>query len=354
MTKSSSTPSIAYRAESQGLICPNCAAVAPVPEGARIVHCPFCDHDSLVQGDRGVRRWQLHNQVERPQAEQATRNFFSGLNKARDLRSKAEIRELFLVYLPYWRVQAFVAGHRFGQVKSGDNTKAKEVEVMADMTWKDAAADVSEFGVHRINAGKNELQPYDEERLRAEGMVFEPSESPTEAMSEATLYFEQRARHEGEGLYKTYFEQYHILRPELALIYYPLWVARYEYKGRNYQVIVDGTRGKILYGKAPGNIFYRAAALVAGMALGNCMLVNGGVIGLQLLSFMESDDGALLACVPPVLGLALIGLAYTTFRYGEEVEHIDPDARKATEENGDPLGQGLATVGKIAKMVGGK
>jgi hypothetical protein len=319
-----------------------------VPEGARIVHCPFCDHDSLVQGDRGVRRWQLPNQVQRPQAEQTARNFFSGFNKAFDLRKKAQIRELFLVYLPYWRVQAFVAGHRFGRVKSGDNTKPQEVEVMTDMTWKDAAADVSEFGVHRVDVGKNELQPYDDERLHAEGMVFEPSESQTEALAEAAVYFEQEARSTGRSLKKTYFERYHILRPELALIYYPLWVARYEYKGRNYQIVIDGAQGELLYGKAPGNIFYRAAALVTGMALGNCLLVNGGVISLQLLQFMDSDEGIFLACLPPALGLALIGFAYSAFRYGEEVEYIHPSARKAVATgDGGKLDQGLELVGKL-------
>ena len=344
------TPSIAYRAESQGLICPNCAAVVPVPEGARIVHCPFCNHDSLALGDRGARRWQLHNQVQRPQAEQAMRGFFSGLNKAFDLRQKAQVRELFLVYLPYWRVQAFVAGYRFGQMKSGDSTKPHEEEIMADMLWKDAAADVSEFGVHRVDVGKNKLEPYDEERLRAEGMVFEPSESQTEALAEAGLYFETKARGQGRSMQKVYFEQYHILRPELALIYYPLWVGRYEYKGRNYQVIVDGAKGEVLYGKAPGNIFYRAAALVTGMALGNCMLVNGGVIGLQLLAFMDSDDGVFLACLPPILGLILIGLAYSTFRYGEEVEYIDPAARKAVEDDG-PFYTGIGKLDKVIKKV---
>ena len=48
---------------------------------------------------------------------------------------------------------------------------------MEEMHWNDAAADVSEFGVHRVSASKQELEPYDAERLHAEGMVFEPVES---------------------------------------------------------------------------------------------------------------------------------------------------------------------------------
>jgi hypothetical protein len=354
MTNLQSDIPVVSRASSQGLICPNCAAVVPVPEGARIVHCPFCDHDSLVQGDRGTRRWQLRNQVERPRAEQALRGFFTGLNKAINLRRQAQIRELFLVYLPYWRVQAFVAGYRFGQVKSGDSSKPHEVEVMADMVWKDAAADVSEFGVHRIDAGQNELQPYDEELLQAEAMVFQPAESQTEALAESTRYFEGEARKKGRSLNKTYFEQYHILRPQLSLLYYPLWVGRYEYKERNYQVVIDGLQGKVLYGKAPGNIIYRAAALVAGMALGNCLLVNGAVISGLLLDSADGDDSLALLCIPVILGLFLIGFAYSAFRYGEEIEYIDPAARKAVGSQAGLLDLGPKSVASMLEQLRGK
>ena len=79
-----------------------------MPEGVRIVTCPYCDMRSLVQGDRGVRRWQVSSRLERPQALEVVKTFFSGLNKARDLKRQAQINDLFLVYLPYWRVTAFV------------------------------------------------------------------------------------------------------------------------------------------------------------------------------------------------------------------------------------------------------
>ena len=72
------------------------------------------------------------------------KTFFSGLNKARDLKRQAQVNDMFLVYLPYWRVTAFVAGWMFGRVKSGDkSTKPVEVEVLENMSWNDAAVDVS-------------------------------------------------------------------------------------------------------------------------------------------------------------------------------------------------------------------
>ena len=178
------TPVPGPRESAQGLICPNCAGVVPVAEGVRIVQCPYCNLHSLVQGERGVRRWQVARKVERDQAEQAVRGFLSGMRKARDLSRLASIDELMLVYLPFWRVEATVAGWLFGRVrKDKDSTKPDEHYVFESMHWNDAAVDVSEFGVHRIVVSRSELQPFDSQALHAEAMVFEPSESRTEVTS---------------------------------------------------------------------------------------------------------------------------------------------------------------------------
>ncbi len=339
--------------QTQGLTCPNCASVVPVPEGVRIVECPSCHLRSFVQGERGVRRWQVARKVEREQAERAVRGFFSGMNKASDLKSKAEIKELFLAYLPYWRVTAMVAGWMFGRVKSGkDSTRPIEVEVMEEMHWNDAAADVSEFGVHQVSLSKNDLLPFDSDVLHTEGMVFEPAESPTEALEEARQHFEYRGRGK-KSMARKFFEKFHVLRSQLALVYYPLWVARYEYRGRNYQVVVDGVKGTLLYGKAPGNILYRAAMLVGGMAVGNFILVNGTAIAAQLLVFADSDEDGifLLLCAPAVIGLGLIAAAYQAFRYGEEVESRQKGAEKAAGV-GSKASSGNSPIGSVRNMLG--
>ena len=321
--------------QSKGLTCPACSFTVPVPEGARLVTCPSCQQRLFVQGDRGVRRWQLRRVVSRDEAERTVRGFFNGMNKAGDLKRKAEIQELFLMYLPFWRVMAQVAGWRLGRVrKDKDSTKPIEVEVLEEMQWNDAAVDVSEFGVNRVPmAGKN-FEPFDQGRLSAEGMIFEATESSTEAAAEAATYFQQTARSR-KRLSTTYLEKFHMLRQRLSLVYYPLWVARYQYRNRSYQVVVDGVNNKILYGKAPGNILYRAGALVLGMAVGNLLLVHGTAFAAQVLFYASDSDNDAFAIllIPPVLGILAIAQGYRSFRYGEEVEQIDREARKAVKRD---------------------
>jgi hypothetical protein len=322
-------------ATSKGLTCPACSFTVPVPEGARLVTCPSCKQRLFVQGDRGVRRWQLRRVVSRDEAQQTVLNFFNGMNKAGDLKRKAEIKELFLMYLPFWRVLAHVAGWRLGRVrKDKDSTKPVEVEVLEEMQWNDAAVDVSEFGVNRVPMAGRNFEPFDQDRLSAEGMIFEATESSTEAVAEATTYFQQTARSR-KGLSTTYLEKFHLLRQRLSLVYYPLWVARYQYRNRSYQVVVDGVNNKILYGKAPGNILYRAGALVLGMAVGNLLLVHGTAFAAQILYHASDSDNDAFAIllIPPVLGILAMIQGYRSFRYGEEVEQIDREARKAAKKD---------------------
>lgn len=321
--------------------------MVPIAEGDRIVECPFCHTHALVQGERGVRRWQVPQIVERERALQTVRNFFRGMKKARDLAKEAQIKDTFLIYLPYWRVEAFVAGWMFGRVKSGkDSTKPVEVQISELMHWNDAAVDVAEYGVHQVAISKEQLAPYDSDDLHAQAMVFEPSESHSDALDEAGRHFTYRGR-KARSLRTKFFEKFHFLRQRLSIVYYPLWVSRYEYHKRNYQVVVDGVDGRILYGKAPGNIFYRAAALVGGLAVGNLVLVNGTLLAATVISNSDDGDGFLLVLVPIALGIGLIAAGYRAFRYGEEVEEIQKGARKAAQA-GDGDGKGL-----MAALTGG-
>lgn len=213
-----------------GLTCPTCASIVPVRDGDGVVRCPYCAQHSLVQGERGVRRWQVARQVSRTRALLAVKEFFLGVKKASDLRETADVREVFAVYVPYWRMSAFVAGWRLGRVPSGKNsTRPVEALTMEHMQWTDAAADVSDLGVHSVTLSGEKLEPYAPEALHREAMVFDPSESRTRAVAEAERHFTYRARRKKQ-LVTTFLEKYYFLRRELSLVYYPLWVARYVYR----------------------------------------------------------------------------------------------------------------------------
>lgn len=315
-----------------GLSCPNCGGMVVVPEGQAIVRCPFCSLSSYVKGERGLRRYQVTQRIQRENAREALGRFFtSSLAIARDAARLAEVSEVFLVNLPFWAIWGRMAGWAFGEkrVGSGDDRRyePREVRLVQEMTWTEAACDVGEFGVSNLPLTDQALEPFNSEQLHRAGMVFEPVNSFQEARQDAEADFQQSFQRRAgldrlSQLFARPFRQRH------GLVYYPLWVLRYLYKGRAFQVVVDGNSGEVLYGKAPGNTIYRAATLVLGMAAGAFLAVDGTALIVYLLSD-SSDSPFWLAVLSFAGGLALMYTAYRRFRYGEQYE-VNKSRRSAS------------------------
>jgi DNA-directed RNA polymerase subunit RPC12/RpoP len=308
----------------QGLSCPNCGGMVPIPEGQAIVRCPYCDLRSFVKGERGLRRYQVPQKVQRQNAEEALRRFLSSnMAIARNAARQALLSEAFLVYLPFWTVWGRVAGWAFGQEKVGSGNQShyepREVRVVQEMTWNGAACDVGEFGVSELPLAEQEMLPFNPDELHNTGMVFEPVNSFSEARQAAESQFEQTVNRRAKldrpsQVFVRSFQR------RFGLIYYPLWVLRYLYRGRAYQVVVDGYSGKFLFGKAPGNTIYRAAVLVLGMALGAFVAIDG-TAGLAY-ALRDSDNFPIwLLLITLGGGLGLMYAAYRRFRYGEQYEY---------------------------------
>ena len=311
-----------------GLACPNCGGMVPIPEGQTVVKCPFCDMRSLVRGERGLLRYQVPLQIDRQTAEKAVRRFLSGNRAiARQAAKKYRLTEAIVVYLPFWAIWTRVFGWVFGEKKvgSGDDARyePREVKTSAEMSWNAAAADVAEFGVEFVPLEMHDLDPFNADQLHATGMVFEPMGSWSEARKESERYFEQQVSGQANlDRISQVFTRF--LHNRLGMVYFPLWLMRYHYRNRAYQVVVDGTSGKVLYGKAPGDTLYRAAVLVGGMALGAILALDVSAAVFWFAIQGEGDNSFMMI----ILGFGLMGLgisfmvrSYRRFRHGEIFEY---------------------------------
>ena len=307
-----------------GLSCPRCGGMVTIPEGQEIVICPFCDLRSVVSGEHGIRRYQIPQRVDRDAAAAAYQKFLSGsMAIARDVHRTAHLSEVLMVHLPFWASWGRAVGWIFGEKEVGDSDhrryEPREVRIVEEMSWNAAACEVGEFGVTEINLAGRPLEPYAADDLHRTGMVFEPVGSADEAMQMANKDFEQRAVAKA-NLDRVSQSFVRTLRPRQALVYYPLWVLRYTYRQRAFQVVVDGFSGEVLYGKAPGNSWYRAAVLVGGMAVGAGVAID---IPMLVLNAGSNSDhgGGTFALIAFVAGLGIMYTAYRTFRYGEHYEY---------------------------------
>jgi hypothetical protein len=233
----------------------------------------------------------------------------------------------------------------FGQQKvgSGDNSRyePREKRAVSALSWNGVACDVGEFGVRRISLEGRPLEPFNSDQLHHSGMVFEPIGSEEEALETARNTFEQSVS-ERVKLSRTSQLFTRIFDPHLGLVYYPVWVVRFQVRGRAFQVVVDGFDGEVLYGKAPGNVLYRAAMLVGGMAIGAVLAID---VPALILSAAEDGDLIVAALISLVAGLGLMFAGWRRFRYGEHHEY------HRYKEKSQPLLQGGLDLAQVEDIV---
>ena len=327
-----------------GLNCPNCGGMVEIPEGQTIVKCPFCEQRSFVRGERGLRRYQVEQRIDREQAFAGLRQFLTGHRAiAGNVAKEAKLNEIFVAYLPFWTIWGKMLGWVFGEkrVGSGDNKRyePREIKIAQELHWNGAACDVGEFGVDSLPLTTQQMEPFDPENLHARGMVFEPVGSQSEALHAAHAEFQAEVKsHANLDRIAQIFTR--LVHRRFGLVYYPLWVLRYLYKGRAFQVVVDGYTGNVLYGKAPGSTLYRAAVLIGGMIIGSFLAVDLSSGALALAFQLDDGEGA-LALLLIGLGLLVTGLgimiaAYRKFRYGEIFEYRGHHRKKRKQWGMDP------------------
>ncbi|HOC43590.1 MAG TPA: hypothetical protein PKJ99_11305 [Thermoanaerobaculales bacterium] len=308
-----------------GLTCASCAGTIDVQEGLTNVVCRYCGTPVAVVGERGVTRLMVLDRVDRGAAGLAVRRWFAkGIRKAPALKREARLEESFLAWFPFVRARFDVVGWVLGtkehRKKSGNRwvTEHRPVEVQVersvDRTME--SGDMAEFGVRRVGLAGDQLLPLDDELLRSRGMVFRPQRTPAEVGDALTRTAMEQVQATGE-VDRVTFSWFAAIRRRTTVVYYPLWVIRYGFRGQSYQALIDAEDGTLAYGKAPGNHLFRALSLV-GASAGACF---AGTTLLQHLDVLLRGDNGLMALV--AVGLVLAGFVawgYRQFRRGGVVE----------------------------------
>ena len=315
----------------EGLSCPNCGGALEVVTGLRVVTCPYCDKSLLATPEVGVRRWVVKPKLDLDRALDLGKRWLSkGWSKDSRLRREAEMGETILCFLPFYRVEADCIGFALGTEErrrsqgSGSHRRVVVEEVDVERSVARSydgtfpALNVGEWGIQRIDLRGDQLVPYDRVALERHGMVFPPTGSETVVKRAAIEQFKLQSD-PAHGLKKVRFRFLETLRERLTVIYYPVWVVRYRFRNRSYQLLVDAEDGTLAYGKSPGNDLFRAVMLVGSQALA----LFFGTTALQLVG--GSPAGLLVIGAATILALVW---GWRRFRHGGVVVEgtgVDPE-----------------------------
>ncbi|HJK76353.1 MAG TPA: hypothetical protein O0X03_01890 [Methanocorpusculum sp.] len=300
-----------------GLSCPGCGGTNEVTEGSRLAFCPYCGSAlAITADDAGVTRLMYKMEITEAEAERSARKWFGAFPKARDLSATAVITEIFPMYLPFWRVvgtgKGVACGYSTHTDKDGHTQRTyHEDSSDAEYLWSVIACQTGDLGIATPPELKGTLLPYTDGDIP----VFEITSSRDEAYDQADTDIRMEAhRRAASGIETLTFSKTFCIPREFSLLYYPYWIVRYQYRERDYFVVLDGVSGDPVSGRAPGDQTYQA--LAAGLGAGFGGLFAG--LGVAYAVFSNSEY-ALAGLSGLVIGLILVLAGYWMFRFGSEV-----------------------------------
>jgi len=206
------------------LRCPQCGGENPLPSGARLLRCQFCDAALFVDRSGLVSHYRLPRMVDRRQAAEALRRWMAGNDTVKDLDKKAENVVVTPVSFPVWMFRRRSAD---GEVVHAQPAAATPEPAMADLD---------------VPAGR--LVPFRAAEAEAEDATAAAGAAGDEAgrvlRIEPTVPLETArgwlGQHGGDGGEVT----------ETALVQVPFWRATYTFGGRSYTALVEGSTGVVL------------------------------------------------------------------------------------------------------------
>lgn len=312
-------------------------------EGESTVLCNYCNSTLFVEGDQGVSTIAFMNKVLRDNAMNSTQSWWKHGLKARDLKSTGKILEAYPIYLPFWRTITRVAGWICGYEerkhydKEGRVTNVekipKEVMILQDYTFSEIACDPGDLGIRTLKNFAGTTGFADFEMIP----TFESTTSKDDAVTRAKADALSRAKSSAHVPNVT-FEKLHIFPKRLSLIYYPVWVVRYNYRDRMYMDTVDGVTGQVLSGRAPGDPLFQSMAVTGGTSIGGLIAAAGIIL---------SAGDYRIALVGLAVGAVVLFLTYRFFRHGSEIVQGEFKEKKAS------LGSAVKQMQDLGKTLEG-
>lgn len=301
---------------SVGLNCPTCGGAISVAEGQNVVICQYCNSVLFAEGDQGVDTIAFKNKTLKDAAMGATQHWWNHGLKARDLKSTGKIMESYPIYLPFWKSTTRVAGWVCGYEErrhtdqKGNVTVEKipkEVMVLQDFVFSEIACDPGDLGIRTMKNFAGETTFADFEEIP----TFESTTSKDDAITHGVNDSLAKARANAH-VPKVTLDTLKAFSKGLTMIYYPVWVVRYNYRDRMYMDTVDGVTGQVLSGRAPGDPMYQSLAMTGGTSV-------GGLIAAGAIIYGQSVGDYRIALAGLAIGAVVLFLTYRFFRHGSEI-----------------------------------
>jgi hypothetical protein len=239
--------------------CSHCGAPVEFKPGELIATCKYCGFTTVIQTGKAFNfeHSLILNNYNQSQIEVLIGNWMrSGFMKPKDLAKKSKITEKSLSYLPFWVVSLVVATKYKGIFERISPPILKEGELQKEYNWLILARKASGFPTREYNVPIAGKIPYDFRKIEEYAKVLNSEIEKDQALDLAKQQIEAHHRF----LLQQDIDKIIELTNDADLkqtvyLHAPAWFVKYEYKGKTYQLVMDGSSGNVIKGDIPRTKF---------------------------------------------------------------------------------------------------
>ena len=239
--------------------CSHCGAPISFEPGEIIATCKYCGYTVVIETRSAFtfEHSMLLNKYDPTQIEESIKNWMhAGFLKPSDLARKSKIMEKNLIYLPFWVVSVEVTSNYKGIFERITPSVVKEGKIEKEYDWLVLARKATEFPTREYNVPLEGKIPYDFRKIEGFAKILNSEVEKDEALELAKQQIEELHRYLAKQDVDKIIEMKSQMKMNQAVyLHAPIWLIKYEYKGKTYQLWVDGATGTTIKGDIPSTEF---------------------------------------------------------------------------------------------------
>lgn len=243
----------------QEIRCSHCGAPISFQPGEILATCKYCGFTVVIETGQTFtfEHSMLFNKYDPTQIEEPTRDWMrEGFLKPSDLAKKSKIVEKNLIYLPFWVVSAKAKTSYKGIFERITPAVVKEGDIEKEYDWLVLARKATEFPTREYDVPLEGKVPYDFRKVEVFAKVLNSEIDRNDAVEIAKQQIEENHRYLAQqDIDKVIEMKTEMDVSQVVYLHAPIWFVRYEYRGKSYQLLLDGASGTAIKGDIPSSGF---------------------------------------------------------------------------------------------------
>ena len=235
--------------------CSHCGAPIAFKPGEILATCKYCGFTVVIEtGETFTFEHSLVlNAYDLAQIEEPIRTWMrEGFLKPSDLARKSKIVEKDLIYLPFWVVSVDAKSAYKGVFERITPAIVKDGKIEKEYSWLVLARKASEFPTKEYNVPLEGKIPYDFRKIEGFAKVLNSEIDRDGAVEVAKQQIDVHHRFlVQQDIDKIIEFNTELDVKQVVYLHAPIWFVKYEYKGKTYQLLIDGATGTAIKGDIP-------------------------------------------------------------------------------------------------------